>query len=458
LLITKNVLHNFLAKKGFLMSDKETKDIEIIDDVNRFTDTYTAFSRIINKIQRQYLTLKETYTSQSKQLQSVNRILQTLISENRVVSEFLNSILNSLVSGVIAVDSSGQITLLNPAARKILGIVENEEIHRRLHYDEIIRALDKKEYSPLITMKNARPYDSVEKRVETLYGTIVTLSVSTSLLKNDSGEITGAVEMFHDISKLKQMEDQLSRMKILAALGEMAASIAHEIRNPLAGIGGFASLLARDLADDPSRAKMAQRIVEGVGSINQTIQTLLEFAREEKLNKTSIDLAAYIETILDNFGREYGPGFSRDRIEYTPPSGENIAVEIDPLLFKQAMYNLLKNGLEAAGDDSVVEVKVRKLPLAEAQKEYAGRLELSGTETLAEIIVADNGPGIAVDAIERLFSPFYSTKENGIGLGLSIAWKIIKAHCGDITARSDPGRGTKFSIALPVKNSLRTEI
>jgi PAS domain S-box-containing protein len=433
------------------MDDREIRDIETSGDIGRFTESYSSFSKIVNKLQRQYISLKETYIQQSEELQAVNKTLQSLMSENRAVTEFLNSILNSLSSGVIAVDRSGRISHMNPVARRILGLDEPKDNIPRQCYDEIIKAAGNPSCSAMETIRTGETFENEEKKVETLYGTTVTLSVSTSLLRNRGGEIVGAVELFRDVSKIKRMEEQLSRMKVLASLGEMAASIAHEVRNPLVGIGGFASLLARDLSDDPSKREMAKKIVEGVESINSTVQTLLDFARREKVQKSTVDLNTYLGIILDDFADECGEDDLKARINRVFASETNMRVDLDRQLFKQAIYNLMKNGLEAGGKESGITIATSRLPLAKAQRDYANRLELSGTETLAEIVIEDNGSGIAKDDIDKLFSPFYSTKENGIGLGLSIAWKIIKAHGGDISAVSEEGRGTRFSVVLPLK-------
>jgi len=432
------------------MDDKQVVDIDTVDDVEQFTERYASFSKIINRMQRQYLTLKDTLAEQSDELRSVNETLQALNAENRTVTEFLNGILTSLSSGVIAVDPDGRITHINPAAERILGVSAEKTDDA---YADVMNILEHDEISAIGTLHSGTPFDNVEKRVKTGYGTVLTLSVSTSLLKSHDGEMVGAVELFADISKMKRMEEQLSRMKVLASLGELAASIAHEVRNPLVGISGFASLLARDLADNPHMKTMADNIVAGVNSINQTIENLLAFARKEEVHKNSVNLAEYLSVVLDNCAVESIAPQVGKRVKRKFDPSATINVDLDPQLFKQALVNLIKNALEAGGDDTLVDISCDILPLARAQGEYGNRLELSGLETLAEITISDNGPGIPDRDIERIFTPFYSTKENGTGLGLAIAWKIIKAHGGDLRAQSAPGNGTTFSIVMPVKTS-----
>ncbi len=313
--------------------------------------------------------------------------------------------------------------------------------------------LDHNEVSAIGTLRFGTPFNNAEKRVDTGYGTVLTLSVSTSLLKSREGQVVGAVELFADISKLKRMEEQLSRMKVLASLGELAASIAHEVRNPLVGISGFASLLARDLADNPHMKAMADNIVTGVNSINRTIENLLAFARREEVHKNNVNLSSYLSAVLDNCAIEAVAPNIEERLRRDLDSCSDIMVDLDPQLFKQAVVNLTKNALEAGGDETLVDVSCRVLPLAHAQSEYGDRLELSGLETLAEITIRDNGPGIPTRDIERIFTPFLTAKENGTGLGLAIAWKIVKAHGGDLRAISSPGKGTSFSIVMPIKTS-----
>ncbi len=433
------------------MDDEKVSDIDLSESIAEFTERYSSFSDVINRMQRQYLALKDTYTRQSDELSDVNESLQNLVAENRAVTEFLNSILGSLTSGVIAVDRTGKVTHINPSAMKILGLPGEISSVRGSHYADIISAVENGEFSAVGTVGSGLCIDSKEKRIETYYGTVVTLQVSTSLLKNKQGEIVGAVELFSDISKVKRLEEKLSRMKVLASLGELAAAIAHEVRNPLLAINGFASLLVRDLCHDPSKKAMAEKIVSGVNNINETIQNLLDFAHNDEINKIPVTLNEYLDSILEEFFDSMGPEFSRSCIRRDFIIDDEAVIEIDPHLFRQAIFNLIRNGLEASAAKPEVTVSCRTLPLDKSQSEFGKRLELSGLDRLTEIKIRDNGPGIPDSQIEKIFTPFYSTKENGTGLGLAIAWKIIKAHGGDLCLADHGSDGTTFSIILPMK-------
>ena len=433
------------------MDEEKVLDIDLSESIAAFTERYSSFSNVINRMQRQYLALKDTYTNQSEELRAVNESLQELVSENRNVNEFLNSILVSLSSGVIAVDDKGMVTHINPAAMKILGLPGEISSVRGNHYADIIVPVENADFSAVGTVGSGLCIDSKEKKIETYYGTVVTIQVSTSILKDKQGKVIGAVELFSDISKVKQLEEKLSRMKVLASLGELAAAIAHEVRNPLLAINGFASLLVRDLESDPSKKAMAEKIVTGVSNINQTIQNLLDFAHNDDINKIPVTLSEYLNSILEEFSDHLGPGKSLADVIRDLKVDDEAVIEVDPHLFRQALFNLIKNGLEAGGEKPKVTISCRTLPLDKSQSEYGKRLELSGLDRLTEIKIRDNGPGIPKHQIDRIFTPFYSTKENGTGLGLAIAWKIIKAHGGDLCLAEHGPDGTEFSIVLPMK-------
>jgi len=435
------------------MDEQELLDITVSDDVGRFAESYASFNKVVRRLQRQYLTLKDTYTQQSEELQAVNRTLQSLIVENRAVSEFLNSILNSLSSGVIAINKTGMVTHINPSARTILDIPESKQCRFGITYDEILTPVKGEEYSALNTIDTGKIFDRAEKKVTTPGGKRLVLSVSTSLLRTGEGNIVGAVELFHDITKIARMEEQLSRMKILASLGEMAASIAHEVRNPLVAVSGFATLLSRDCAENPAKAEMAQKIVDGVESINRTIQTLLDFARHEKLHKSRTNLNSYLKMVCENFINEREIA-SPEKVIIFDCDDEGIEVEIDRQLFRQAILNILNNAVEARGEEPRVTIRVRFLEAGEAERSVGDRMELSCDDAAAVVEIEDNGPGIPKEDLAKIFSPFYSSKENGNGLGLAISWKIIKAHCGDVKVTSRRDRGSKFNIVIPAHSGV----
>ncbi len=437
------------------MEEKETAPVEITDDIGRFAETYSSFNNIINQIQRQYLSLRETYEEQSARLQEVNLALQKAISDNRIVSEFLSRILTSLNSGIMAVNQKGEITHINPAAQKILGLQKNLPLEKPLSYQALFEIVDGNDYSAETAAAGGQTCLNAEKKIKTCDGRSVTLLTSTSVLSDESGAVIGAVEIFQDITNIKRMEEELSRTRVLAGLGEMAASIAHEVRNPLVAIGGFAALLARDLQAQPDKLSMAEKIVAGVNNINRTIETLLVFARREEISKVPVDLKEFLEMVISGIIEEYSLQGQKVNIHLNRGDTEGKRLLIDPHLFRQALYNLAKNGIEANPDNPSITIRCAVFNSSEAAHLAEKSEETIPQDDYLLIAVDDFGRGIPKSDLSKIFSPFYSTKTNGTGLGLSIAWKIIKAHGGEIQASSRPGHGTTFSILLPLNQEVQ---
>ncbi|MBI2951900.1 hypothetical protein HYY27_07395 [bacterium] len=255
-----------------------------------------------------------------------------------------------------------------------------------------------------------------------------------------------------------RLEDQVSRMNTLAALGQMAATVAHEIRNPLGGIAGFAGLLERDLTVDDPRRKWVKKIIEGVSSLNAIVTGLLHYTRPIRLNAHRIDIVNLIEESASfveiDLARRDDQAISIARAYEAP----GVACLVDPEQMQQVFLNLLQNAAQAMPDGGTITVSVR----AETQKRRNGDAEnppFSSSPPLpigeegtgwVEVAVADTGEGMPEEVQRQLFTPFFTTKENGTGLGLATARKIVEAHRGTIRVTSEVGRGSTFAIALPL--------
>ncbi|RME30809.1 MAG: PAS domain-containing protein, partial [Candidatus Zixiibacteriota bacterium] len=263
------------------------------DEISRFTESYAAFNRVINTLQRQYLELKEEYARLNESLAATNRRLQIATQENLAVNKMLHNILQSLAAGVIAIDQNGRITHFNRAASVLLGIPSGEPVGKL--YRDIIPAGKPPDANALRTAESGRELEAVDRVIDLIDGTRLRLSVSTRILRDDAGKASGAVEILHDVTKIKRLEQELARLDTLAALGEMAATIAHQVRNPLAGIGGFASLLQRDIPTDDPRQKTVRKIVTGVERLNNTISALLNYTRSDELNCEEVDYHRFLQ-------------------------------------------------------------------------------------------------------------------------------------------------------------------
>jgi len=281
-------------------------------------------------------------------------------------------------------------------------------------------------------------------------------------------------DLQQSLTERTRLEDQISRMNTLAALGQMAATVAHEIRNPLGGIAGFAGLLERDLPVDDPRRKWVKKIIEGVSSLNAIVTGLLHYTRPVRLNAHRIDIVSLIEESASfveiDLARRDDQAISIARAYEVP----GVACLADPEQMQQVFLNLLQNAAQAMPGGGTITVSVRKtgngamepvLPTLppEAEKQRSGE---TGKESLSdspplpfsvsevgewvEVAVADTGEGMPEEVQRQLFTPFFTTKENGTGLGLATARKIVEAHRGTIRVTSEVGRGSTFAIALPL--------
>jgi PAS domain S-box-containing protein len=420
--------------------------------VSEFADSYASFNRIINTLQRKYIELKEDFSSQHEQLAEANRQLVDLSARNLVATGFLNGVLESIAAGVIAVDSRGIITHFNPAAANMLGIPAREPVGK--HYREVIPPGDPVEVNAFRAAETGHAVESIEKCIDLADGTRLMVSVSTAIIKDEAGESCGAVEVFHDLTKIKRMEREIARLNTLAALGEMAAAVAHQVRNPLSGILGYGSLLKRDLEPDDPRQKLVARITDGVEALNKTVTTLLDYTRNDEINRERVRLDEFLSSTVRQFKRDHDILAHDMNFEVSrsgPPSEESDQYQLDPVLMRQVLLNLFTNASEACRGAGTVAIEYQKLPRQKAAQLYSEKVMLALDETVFEISVQDSGPGIPEESLDSIFAPFFTTREGGTGLGLAVAWKVIKAHGGEILVDNPPSGGARFKILLPVR-------
>ncbi|MEE8577362.1 MAG: ATP-binding protein, partial [candidate division Zixibacteria bacterium] len=225
-------------------------------------------------------------------------------------------------------------------------------------------------------------------------------------------------------------------------------------RNPLTGIAGFAALLKRDLADDDPCQKLVSNITRGVETLDQTVTSLLNYTRFEEISAEMVRYDEFLRHTVEQFRYDHSALCRKVRFDLRSPFGSSpppISLSCDPMLLRRLFYNLFTNAIEAHSGEPTIEVTFRKLPRQKAIQLYSTRMILSVQETVTETVICDNGPGLPEESEKQLFAPFFTTKPEGNGLGLAIAWKIIKAHGGDILADNNPGGGARFTILLPTR-------
>ncbi|QOV89901.1 sensor histidine kinase [Humisphaera borealis] len=273
---------------------------------------------------------------------------------------------------------------------------------------------------------DVRPAPSVDhaRRIEELGRIILAYSEVTEKLQQSHDQLNRTVQILQQ--ELGEKNRQLERRNRLAALGEMAAGLAHEIRNPLGGIQLYASLLAGDVADRPDSLRVVHKITAGVKRLEALVGQVLQFSREIGANLGDADLAELVAQSVELAARTLEDCGVQCRID----GPDELPARVDSLLIGQLVLNLVQNAAEAMEPGGVVTVRYRRV----------------GAQCV--LCVRDTGPGIPADVLDKVFNPFFTTKETGTGLGLAIVHRIVEAHNGTITARNAEGGGAEFEIVI----------
>lgn len=267
------------------------------------------------------------------------------------------------------------------------------------------------------------------KRMEELGRIILAYSEVTDRLQQSHEQLRKTVENLRQ--QVSEKNRLLERKNRLAALGEMAAGLAHEIRNPLGGIQLYASMLAHDLADREEPLKTVRKISAGVKRLESLVGQVLHFTKEISINPEPADLAEVVAQAA-----EYAHKAMSDRgVQCRTEGPRPLLVHVDPLLMGQTILNLLLNAAEAVEPGGGVVLQFARPPEESPSKQF-------------HLVVKDNGPGIPPQMLDRIFNPFFTTKDSGTGLGLAIVHRIVEAHDGTITASNEEGGGARFEIRI----------
>jgi two-component system sensor histidine kinase PilS (NtrC family) len=381
----------------------------------------------------------------SEELKKKKRELIQKQDDYKQLETFNRNIIQSLDSGLLTFDLSGKINFLNRTAEKILS--KNGEGLKNASIYELFPII-----SEVIDEVKKRPSDhfSDYQRYQTLLsnydGGNIYLGFSISPLTDPNGSLIGHTLIFQDITKFKEMEEQMKRFDKMAAIGLLAAGMAHEIRNPLASLSGSIQMLKSELLLDQHQKQLMEIILRESERLNALITDFLLFAQPPQTNKKFSEISKVIEETIDLF--IHSPCFHEGIRIHRPNPRENIQIMIDPDQMKQVFWNLLMNAAQAIFNEGEIRIHLEKqngmtwetnLPLLSQKK---------GKEWV-KISITDSGNGIPAQEKEKIFEPFFTTKENGTGLGLSIVHKIIENHNGVIQVESEVGKGCKFTILLP---------
>lgn len=374
-------------------------------DVN-LEDAFRLFNRLSQQLSGSYQALETRVHQLNAELTAARDGQAQQLAQTRRIANRLQSLLEALPGGVVVLDGQGRIEECNPAARELLG----EPLLEQRWSCVIERAFD--------------PGGADGHEVRLRDGRLV--SVVTSSLSPEPGQIL----LINDLTQTRALQERLSRHRRLAAMGEMVARLAHQIRTPLASAMLYCSHLSRPLLGEADRLRVAEKIQSSVRHLESVINDMLVFAKGGSSGNDIVDVKALVEAmepVMTPLLEKHGCRFSIvNEFESARVRGNS-----DALL--GCLQNLCDNAIQACGDGAELVLRVR-----------------AAEPRAVDLVLSDNGPGIAREQQERIFEPFYTTKSQGTGLGLAVVQAVVQAHQGMVWVESQPGRGTSIGLRLPL--------
>jgi two-component system sensor histidine kinase HydH len=341
--------------------------------------------------------------------------------------DYTRQVIASMANGLLSIDTEGRIASYNRPALDLLDLEESEAKGKEL--SSVIDLTDSGIHS---TISEFAAVLDREIQYRKKSGEVIPLALSATPICNEAGACQGAVIVLRDLSEIKKLQEKVRRSEKLAAIGELAAAIAHEIRNPLSSIRGFAQFLRHALKDKPQEQLYAETMVSEVDRINRVVTDLLTFARPMEAELAPTDITELIEHTVRLVKAEAG---SRN-VQIETRIADVSLLPLDANQMTQALLNLILNALQAVDQEGRVEIGA----------------EVNTDEACLHIWVADNGSGITPEQKEKIFEPFFTTREKGTGLGLAIVHKIVENHQGEIKVESPPPgsmKGCRFTMIIP---------
>lgn len=378
-------------------------------NVVMLNEAFDNFTRASKSLETYYTKLRQRVDHLTNELEEKNRQLNEAIAEVRESKDYLQAILQSIGEAIIVLDQDEKISVMNKAAEDLLCIDPTAAIGRQM--DDLTYNIDRDSSGTKLTVK--------DKKLDIMF--------SRSKVLDSDGRISGFVILIKDITKLKELERHQERNQRLIAMGEMAAKIVHEIRSPLCSIELFSNMLSKDL-EGSCHSEMACGISTGIKSLNNILTNMLFFAKQQKPVMRDINLNEIVEdsiTMLFPLMQTRGVKLSR--------SLNDEVIEGDAELLKQVFMNVILNAIQAMPEGGNL------------------RLHMDRSVDFISIEIVDQGAGIEPEYVEKIFDPFFSTKEKGTGLGLATSHRIMQCHKGFIRVYGNESKGTTFCLYFPKK-------
>ncbi len=364
-----------------------------------------------------------------------HRADQSLIEKERELSnleEFNENIVSSIPSGVFTTNLKGQITFLNQAARDIMGYAAGQVLHQP--WWEVFHWESQDLFSDATVLPGVPA--KLEVKPKRADGAQLVLGMTLSPLTQGGVQI-GLVGVFKDLTKERELEDEMRRREWFAKIGEMSAGMAHEIRNPLGGMAGALQMLRKDQALDEDSARLMDIAIGEATRLNTIVTEFLRYSRPPDLNLKECEVRVLLEeTIALIKHDDRSPSAPTIALHHDP---DLAAIQVDPDKMKQVFWNLATNAVQAMPSGG-------RLTISTARRRVTSGMR-SGD--VVEIAFQDTGSGISRDDLNKIFFPFFTTKKHGSGLGLATGQRIVDQHGGWIRVESREGQGSRFTVCLP---------
>lgn len=363
----------------------------------------------------------------SRQIEQFNKKRRTEEALQRSEAR-LRTILDTVADAVITINERGVIESFNPAAERIFGYRASEITGKPVKM--LMPSPDRERHDEYI----GRYLRTGEARIIGIGREVIaqrkdgsTFPIYLSIGDMQLGNRRMFTGVIRDFTEFRRMQDEILQARNLAAIGELAASVAHEIKNPIAGIGGALEVIYEQMAPDAPHRGVLEEVLKQIQRLDNTVRQLLMFARPWHVEKQRCNLREVVGQIVEPLKAQE----NYSGITFAYQGGDALEARVDLSLFENLLLNLLQNAADAMPDGGTIQ------------------LGFSATPDGIEFTVADDGTGVSPDHMEHLFRPFFTTKTRGTGLGLAICKKVMEAHRGSIRISSEPARGTVVSLKFP---------
>ncbi|BDI32249.1 hypothetical protein CCAX7_43000 [Capsulimonas corticalis] len=434
------------ARTGLIASSPAARDVPIVVGQEATLQSVLAIPLLVGDETIGVLTM-QTHTPASFNEESVMLLhlvasqaatIYREMSSFRTLTRYTDNILRSIAAGVITINKDGYIVTWNARAEEIINLRAHQIIGR--HYKEFFKMLQvdtavREETMQMVelTAQTGKVFTRNQLCYHSPQGDETYVNLSASQLKSESGEYLGVVVVFEDVTNEMQMKEEVERVSKLAETGQLAANIAHELRNPLSSIKGAAQLLRNELPDEfiELHGEFLDIIIEEVNGLNRMTSEFLEFSRVSPPQMQSVSLNQILGRLI-----QFMSAYLHDQdIEFEQKYAEDLPnVLVDKSQIEQVIRNIVINAAQSMPHGGKLTIITRYLV----------------EQDIAEVDFEDMGVGINANKLEKIWTPFFTTKTKGTGLGLAIARKIVETHGGRLTARSMPGEGSTFTMQLPV--------